>query len=538
MQSIQVGDTSSKGRGLFASKAVTAGGTLYTAGELAIAAINTAELPHFCYRCCAGSQPSTEQWYNIGQYRDAELKVCTGCQVARFCGERCQKQAWKKYHKHECKIFAKLRPKVLPEQVRAVMTFLLQRENALLADGLWSKVMSATSHVNDLKAAGGNTWMSLMLMAKAAHEYSQTKVDIATVLELICILKVNGLQLSTTYGDPIGVFLDPTLIMINHNCNGNVMVHRPGYTNVIGWPHRVSQDKALLKLLPLRDIASGEELTISYVDPTEHVAARQKNLQQDYLFTCVCEKCNKDKAAAKEFSGIDPNLARQQATWREEVDVTLQLLKSPPFSVPLCISTLKSVIATMESQPSFSPSTDPYPRAMHELKLLHMDDHRSVDAALICALKEHLLIGPAIYTSLLYPTRIVNAIYLLQVFALLDDSFTPSPGRDSQLERQAREIEKMGLSRKSFKYWRLRICVDTRACLLKSGLTDLTNALEMEQMSIGISDRLALQEMLSSEIVRRQGEEEMMKLLGMSVDRWERLVKPALTTYASLQMSD
>ena len=533
MQDIKVGDAASKGRGLFAGKDVTPQHTLYTANELVIAAINTAELPNFCYRCYAGSRPSTEQWYNIGQYRDAELKVCTGCQVARFCGERCQKQAWKRYHKHECKIFAKLRPKVLPEQVRAVLAFLLQHDNALLADGHWSEVMNALSHADDLRAAGGDTWMSLMLIAKAAHEYSQTKVDLATVLKLVCILKVNGLQLSTTYGDPIGIFLDPTLVKINHSCNGNVMVHRPTYTNGTGWPNRLSNDKAMLKLFPLRDIEQGEELTISYIDFTEHVTTRQKNLQKDYLFTCTCDRCNRDTVAAKELSSTNSDLAKQQVTWREEVNKHFQLLKGPHFSVASSTNALESVIAAMESQPSFSPSTDPYPRAIHELKLLHMDNHKSVEAALMCALKEHLLVGPAICTSPFYPTRIVNAIYLLQILALLDDCFTPSPNRDSQLERQARSIEKKGLSRKSFKSWRLRICVDTRACLLKSGLTDLTGVLEMEQMSIGITDPLVFQEMLSSGPVKQQGEEEMMKVLGLSRERWDVLVKPGLVSYDS-----
>lgn len=534
MDFIKVGDATVKGKGLFARRAISPNDLLYSATGLVVAAINTAELPNFCYRCYAGSRPSTHQWYNIGQYRDAELKVCGGCRIARFCSERCQKQAWKKYHKHECKIFEKLRPKILPEQVRAVMTFLLQFDNGLLDNGVWESVMNAMSHIDNLRQAGGDAWMSLMLMAKAAREYSQTKVGLDNVLKLTCILKINGLQLSTTYGDPIGVFLDPTLVKINHNCDGNVMVHRPTYTNGTGWPHCQSQDKAILKLLPLRNIAAGEEITISYVDFTKSVSERQKTLQRDYLFACTCNKCTTEIAIDEELSTTKPDVAKRYATWREEVETHLQLLKTLPDRVSASIAALGTVTEAMESEPTFSPATDPYPRAIHELKLLHMDNHKLVDAALIYALKEHLLIGSAIYTSSFYPTRIVNAMYLLQVFALLDDSLTHPPDQDLCLVQQARAIEQIGLSRKSMKYWRFRVCTDTRACLLKSGLTDLLGALEMEQMSIGIVDRSMFQEMASGADMRRQGEEEMRKLLGMSEQRWAKLVKPGLESYRSL----
>lgn len=527
MQGIRVGNAASKGQGLFACRDIPTRATLYTTNELTIAAINTTELSNFCYSCYAGSQPSTEQWYNFGQYRDAELKVCSGCQVARFCGERCQKQAWKKNHKHECKIFKKLRPKVLPEQVRAILTFLLQHDNGLLADGVWSDITNAMSHMDDLRAAGGDTWMSLMLMAKATHEYSQTKVDLNTLLKLFCILKVNGMQLSTTYGDPIGAFLDTTLLKINHSCDGNVMVYRPTYTNGTGWIHRRSDDKATIRLLPLRPIAKGEELTTSYIEFTKHVSDRQKNLQNDYFFTCTCGKCTKDADVAKKLSSTDPTLAKQQATWREEVNTHLELLKNPPYTISSSITALTSVVRVMESSLSFNPADDPYPRAVHELKLLHMDNHKSVDQALICGLKEHLLIGPAIYSSPYYSTRVTNAVYLLQVFALLDDSFNPLPRQDPRLVAQAKSIERKGLSKKSFKYWRLRICIHTRAYIDMAALTDLVEVLRREQVSIGL-DRAAFHELVDSEAIKTQGEKEMRSLLDISEERWEMLVRPEL----------
>jgi hypothetical protein len=38
---------------------------------------------------------------NCGAVHD--LKLCTGCRWRRFCGPACQREAWGKFHKAECK---------------------------------------------------------------------------------------------------------------------------------------------------------------------------------------------------------------------------------------------------------------------------------------------------------------------------------------------------------------------------------------------------------------------------------------------------
>lgn len=534
MDHIKIIDAGSKGQGLFARRAITCRDTLYAANKPVIAAINTSQLHEFCYNCYAGSRPGTEQWYSIGQYRDADLKVCTGCRTAYFCGKKCQTQAWKGGHKHECKMFASLRPKILPEQVRAVVTFLLQHDYDLLSDGTWERILNLMSHIESLQQEGGDQWLNLMLMAKAAHEYSKTKTNLETVLKLFCILKVNGMTLTTTYGDPIGVFLEPVLVMLNHSCEGNVVVHRPTYTNGTGWLHRRNPGEAIIKLLPLRDIAEGEELTSSYVEFTEHVSSRQSNLEKNYFFSCSCTKCQKELEVERQQASTNPLLNKLRQSWRESVNTQLELLKAPPFDLSTSIFALTGATEAMEASQSFSPAIDPYPRAIHELRLLHMNDHQACDKALICALKEHLLVSPNVYSSMFYPTSVVNAIYVLQVFALLDDTFDrPSP-HGPQIAQQREKIEKLGLSRRSWKHWRLRIAVNTRACVLKSGMDDLAQCLEMEQIMIGITDQSTFQELLARETVKTSAEEEMRRVLGLTEKRWNEFVRPGLDMAASL----
>lgn len=59
----------------------------------------------------AGSRPRRE-CRACGKQGGAELKVCTGCKVAYFCGAECQMRAWKQLgHKAECKAAQKRREK-------------------------------------------------------------------------------------------------------------------------------------------------------------------------------------------------------------------------------------------------------------------------------------------------------------------------------------------------------------------------------------------------------------------------------------------
>jgi len=49
----------------------------------------------------------------------------------------------------------------------------------------------------------------------------------------------------------------------------------------------------------LRNVARGEELTISYIDEDKPYSHRQKSLQGSYHFTCVCAKCCSESLEGK-----------------------------------------------------------------------------------------------------------------------------------------------------------------------------------------------------------------------------------------------
>ena len=64
--------------------------------------------------------------------------------------------------------------------------------------------------------------------------------------------------------------------LFNHACSPNCEIDA-GH----GW----------LEVVTLRDVAEGEELSISYIDVNRPSSARQKYLQKFYKFDCKCPLC-------------------------------------------------------------------------------------------------------------------------------------------------------------------------------------------------------------------------------------------------------
>lgn len=73
--------------------------------------------------------------------------------------------------------------------------------------------------------------------------------------------------------------LFPHIARINHDC-------RPNAEYRFSYPHLAQLVHAA------RDIFPGEELTISYLNPLQPLAARQKRLSQNWGFTCSCPACS------------------------------------------------------------------------------------------------------------------------------------------------------------------------------------------------------------------------------------------------------
>jgi hypothetical protein len=76
---------------------------------------------------------------------------------------------------------------------------------------------------------------------------------------------------SADEGRDIGVTLDPFASFMNHLCEANAFFFCEG---------------TQLRVRLTRLIVAGEEIMISYINPSYHYSFRQKQLKSKYFFTC------------------------------------------------------------------------------------------------------------------------------------------------------------------------------------------------------------------------------------------------------------
>ena len=106
-----------------------------------------------------------------------------------------------------------------------------------------------------------------------------TGVDARETEALIRMIRTNACQV-TRYGAKAGCALSALMGYHNHDCKPNAQA-------------QVTDDGAVT-ITALSEIASGDEVTISYVDTSNGYAARRQVLQEHYGFDCNCARCQDD----------------------------------------------------------------------------------------------------------------------------------------------------------------------------------------------------------------------------------------------------
>ena len=98
---------------------------------------------------------------------------------------------------------------------------------------------------------------------------------------------------------------------LNHNCDPNVSVRH------------LDQRTALSRITVIarRDIAAGEELLVTYVDPELPLEQRRRGLMEWGFGKCACERCRKEEKEKKE-KGEDAEDAKEGT---EKADLEAEL---------------------------------------------------------------------------------------------------------------------------------------------------------------------------------------------------------------------
>ncbi|KAF2270406.1 SET domain-containing protein [Lojkania enalia] len=295
------------GDGLFAGQDYSAGEQITSIERPLIGSIDTQRLKDTCANCYVwteGSSLGSRLYVKDG----TKVQTCAGCKRFRYCSKPCQKEAWNRGHKHECKALKPISDKEIPKAVLAAMELLIRRKHGLIADSDWVLLCRLDTHIDDFKRNGKYGGIELMAMGTSQFSWTQDTFSKDFVAGMYARILTNSLTIVTPTFDPLGIMVDPVLSHLNHSCDPNAFIVMDGSEAVIR---------------TLKPIEKDEEILISYIDTTNPYARRQSELQARWFFTCRCKKCQKGATCSEDKWAISPqNLASE---WKAIAD---DLIKS------------------------------------------------------------------------------------------------------------------------------------------------------------------------------------------------------------------
>ncbi|CAO2656624.1 Nn.00g054270.m01.CDS01 [Neocucurbitaria sp. VM-36] len=279
------------GRGVFANQDFGAGEQVASFQRPLAGSLDAERLHDTCANCyiwTEGSSTGTRLYVPEG----TNVQKCAGCQRFRYCSKACQKEAWNRGHKYECKLLKPMAGRDMPKAVLACMELLIRRKHGLIPDDDWELLCQLQPHIEEFKRNGNYGNMELMAMGASQFSLTQNMFnkDFVAAMYARKVL-TNSLTLITLTLDPLGIVLDPNLGHVNHSCDPNAYV---------------MMDGPEVSIRTLRSIGKDEEIYISYIDTTNPYHRRQSELQARWFFSCKCTKCQKGATLDEDRWSIGP----------------------------------------------------------------------------------------------------------------------------------------------------------------------------------------------------------------------------------------
>ncbi|KAM0254768.1 hypothetical protein ACHAQJ_006425 [Trichoderma viride] len=272
---LQIRPHPTKGRGLYTTKSFSPGAVILPFTPLLLLP-TVSYLTGVCSYCLRPGNP----------------RACSRCHAASYCDATCQAAAWKAVHSRECKALRQTiqdedRRRQLPTPTKALIQALLWKD---IGDGL----KDLEGHVLEKKAAEGDEWKDIEMMAMAACAFSckgTAEEDIRRAAEMLCKIQNNSFQRFDSDLGVIGLFLEPTLAMANHSCIPNATVQFIG------------RNALLIAESPIR---AGDEIELAYTFYTDPLSKRREALAH-YKFVCQCLRC-RDNLNVYQVAAISPTV--------------------------------------------------------------------------------------------------------------------------------------------------------------------------------------------------------------------------------------
>ncbi|CRG92185.1 N-lysine methyltransferase SMYD2 [Talaromyces islandicus] len=381
------------GTGLFTLCPITTPGTeLFSIATPLTAVLDSARLADTCAGCYDSRRPIDDG--------SGELKACTRCRVVRYCGRNCQLKDWRFAHSLECSIFGKLHPRILPNNVRAVLRIVLRyKHKKCTADEF--QAFLKLSHAQSDQQRGKRE--DIRLAARAVKEYSGVAdMDEGLIASLFTRLDVNTFNLVTYDYTPIGLYLDPYSSLMNHSCAYNAIVVFDG-------------DRMTVK--STRPMRLDEQVFVSYIDTTYCVSTRRRQLRQRYGFECECVKCTEEARSG----GLLEELVAAEAAGEQLVATASQQVQDDNARIQKYTTGLNTIRQKMPSSSHSHLTKQPLVALRNELIVSLINAARYDDAWIQCAI-EYLKIDPVLYPHRGHPLRRIHAWRLAKLTASTDQA--------------------------------------------------------------------------------------------------------------------
>ncbi|KAI3337214.1 SET domain-containing protein [Xylariaceae sp. AK1471] len=422
------------GKGLFARNAFSPGDIVLAVDRPLVAELEIERMLDTCAWCCQrGATDPLErvQAASMGLPNGfTEIKSCTGCQRVGYCSKTCQSKAWKREHKHECKIIGvKDRPD-LPPGVRAVIKILSRlkadpnSEIRNVHDILDFRPAGDQNSLDEIAKQDKKKWDDFQLLGHGAWHYcGKPKIDgfdpEFTSIGLVSNIMSNAFILSSPLDSVhLGIGFDPLICSANHSCDPNAII-------AFNQPRQ--------EIRALRPIKAGEEIFIKYVEVTNPLSVRQAELKEAYFFTCQCTKCQKGASLeADQFLEPPEKLATENEKPADEL-VSRHESRLSRFLVPGSDGKAQRRVAAIEAEAyavlenqqagldevkeaiqicigskMWRWTRQPVPQLCRRLFSLYLESGSFYQAFRV-GVKLHCEILPCLYPQAFYPDRLVNA---------------------------------------------------------------------------------------------------------------------------------
>ncbi|CAE7636249.1 unnamed protein product [Symbiodinium sp. CCMP2456] len=276
---LEIRETKSKGRGVFAASQIPRFEGVLTARIWAVALA----LPARPFRC--------RSCFRVSGH-GALLQACSVCGEAYFCATCRQSAETEEKHRHECLLLQRLEgfsSKQVPTEVRANVALLISLHAFLQTDptgnvsDLLDLVQEPLSRPGArrrarLRAVAAKLFLEILKDADSALRLQSPppprRLEAEVLTAVLAAVPLNAFGLGPEGRDGHG--LAPAASYTNHSCVPNCVEQIGG-----GCVH----------FFALRDIEPGEEITFAYLDLSLPLEDRKRLVKTSWDFSCDCARC-------------------------------------------------------------------------------------------------------------------------------------------------------------------------------------------------------------------------------------------------------